>query len=363
MNPDPRRVLPLLATALLAALPPLAMAQAAGRGSPPRPSVVILATGGTIAGAQPKAGEAGYKAGSFSIESLIAAVPGMEKLAAVKGEQVASIGSQDMNDAVWIKLARRVNELQKDPAVDGIVITHGTDTMEETGYFLDLVTQGDKPVVLVGSMRPATALSADGPMNLYNAVAVAGDPAARGRGVLIVLNDDIHHARDAEKTATTALQAFESPNRGKGGSVLFGKATLFAPSTRRHTSSSAFAGAVPDALPRVAVIFAHADVGPELVEAAVAGGAKGIVLAGVGDGNAPDAVIHALARAAKKGIVVVRASRVLFGSVARNVELDDDALGFVASLDLSPQKARILLQQALTKTNDVARIQRYFEQY
>jgi L-asparaginase len=363
MNPDRRRTLSLLAVALAATLPHVVTAQAAGKPSPARPSVVILATGGTIAGAQPKAGEAGYKAGSFSIESLIAAVPGMEKLAAVKGEQVASIGSQDMNDAVWIKLARRVNELQKDPAVDGIVITHGTDTMEETGYFLDLVTQGDKPVVLVGSMRPATALSADGPMNLYNAVAVAADPAARSQGVIIVMNDDLHHARDAEKTATTALQAFESPNRGKAGSVLFGKATFFAPSMKRHTSSSAFAGPVPDALPKVSIVYAHANVGPELVDAAVAAGAKGIVLAGVGDGNATDPMIQALARAAKKGIVVVRASRVLFGSVFRNVELDDDALGFVASLDLSPQKARVLLQQALTKTNDVARVQRYFEQY
>jgi L-asparaginase len=256
-----------------------------------------------------------------------------------------------------------VNELQKDPAVDGIVITHGTDTMEETGYFLDLVTQGERPVVLVGSMRPATALSADGPMNLYNAVAVAADPTARGRGVLIVMNDDLHHARDAEKTATTALQAFESPNRGKAGSVLFGKPTFFSASTKRHTSSSTFAGPIPDALPPVSVVYAHANAGPELVDAAVASGAKGIVLAGVGDGNATDPMIQALARAAKKGIVVVRASRVLFGSVFRNVELDDDALGFVAALDLSPQKARVLLQQALTKTNDVGRVQRYFEQY
>jgi len=331
--------------------------------APALPNVTILATGGTIAGAQPKPGEAGYKAGSFSVESLIQAVPGMERLANVRGEQIASIGSQDMNDAVWIKLARRVNELQMQPGVDAIVITHGTDTMEETGYFLNLVTKGDKPVVLVGSMRPATALSADGPMNLFNATAVAADPVARGRGVLIVLNDDIHYAREAEKTNTTSLQTFVSPNRGLAGIVNFGKARFYSPPVPKHTGGSAFAGHVPDALPKVFIVYAYANVGKEQVEAAVAAGAQGIVLAGVGDGNATAAMIDALATVAKKGVVVVRSSRVGSGTVARNVELDDDKLGFVAAMELNPGKARVLLQQALTKTKDVAAIQKIFEEY
>jgi len=354
-------------TMLLAALavltPTHGLAQAARAVAPAKPNVTILATGGTIAGAQPKAGEAGYKSGSFSVESLIQAVPGMEKVAVVKGEQIANIGSQDMNDAVWIKLARRVNELQKDPGVDGIVITHGTDTQEETGYFLDLVVKGEKPVVLVGSMRPATAISADGPMNLYNGTAVAVDPAARGRGVLIVMNDDIHYAREATKTNTTSLQTFTSPNRGRAGIVLFGKASFYSPPVPKHTTGSAFAGSVPDAMPKVFIVYAHANVGPEFVEAAVAAGAKGIVLAGVGDGNGTDPLIQALAAAAKKGIVVVRSSRVGTGTVARNVELDDDKLGFVAAMELNPPKARVLLQQALTKTKDVAQIQKYFDEY
>jgi L-asparaginase len=268
-----------------------------------------------------------------------------------------------MNDAVWIKLARRVNELQKDPGVDGIVITHGTDTQEETGYFLDLVVKGDKPVVLVGSMRPATAISADGPMNLYNGTAVSIDPAARGRGVLIVMNDDIHYAREATKTNTTSLQTFTSPNRGRAGIVLFGKASFYSPPVPKHTSGSAFAGIVPDVLPKVFIVYAHANVGPEFVDAAVAAGAKGIVLAGVGDGNGTDPLIQALAAAAKKGVVVVRSSRVGTGTVARNVELDDDKLGFVAAMELNPSKARVLLQQALTKTKDVAQIQKYFDEY
>jgi L-asparaginase len=359
-----RSIIGSIACAALAAwIPTTGLAQAAQKLSVAKPAVTILATGGTIAGAQPKAGEAGYKAGSFSVESLIQAVPGMEKIATVKGEQIASIGSQDMNDAVWIKLARRVNELQKDPAVDGIVITHGTDTQEETGYFLDLVVKGDKPVVLVGSMRPATAISADGPMNLYNGAAVAADPAARGRSVLIVMNDDIHYAREATKSNTTSLQTFVSPNRGRAGIVLFGKPTFYSPPVPRHTSGSDFAGAVPDTLPKVFIVYAHANVGPEFVDAALGAGAKGIVLAGVGDGNGTDPLIQALAAAAKKGVVVVRSSRVGSGTVARNVELDDDKLGFVAAMELNPAKARVLLQQALTKTKDVAQIQKYFDAY
>jgi L-asparaginase len=353
----------MLVAALAAWVPAVGLAQAAQKLAPARPNVTILATGGTIAGEQPKPGQAGYRAGSFSVETLIQAVPGMDKIAVVKGEQVASIGSQDMNDAVWIKLARRVNELQNDPAVDGIVITHGTDTLEETGYFLDLVVKGDKPVVLVGSMRPATAMSADGPMNLYNGTAVAVDPAARGRGVLAVLNDDIHYAREATKTNSTSLQTFASPNRGRAGIVLFGKPSFYSPPVPRHTSGSAFAGNLPDALPRVFIVYAHANVGAELVDAAVAAGAKGIVLAGVGDGNGTDPLIQALAAAAKKGVVVVRSSRVGSGTVARNVELDDDKLGFVAAMELNPSKARVLLQQALTKTKDIAQIQKYFDEY
>ena len=328
-----------------------------------KPNVVILATGGTIAGAQPKPGDVGYKAGAFPVDALIQAVPGMKDLASVTGEQIASIGSQDMNDEVWIRLARRVNELQARRDVTGIVITHGTDTMEETGYFLDLVVKGDKPVVLVGSMRPATAISADGPMNLYNATAVAVDPAAKGRGVLAVLNDDVHYARETTKTNTTSLQTFHSPNRGLAGIVLFGKARFYSRPVPKHTSGSAFAGTVPDALPKVFIVYAYANVGKEQVDAALAAGAQGIVLAGVGDGNATASMIEALSAAAKKGVVVVRSSRVGSGTVARNVELDDDKLGFVAALELNPQKARVLLQQTLTKTKDVVAVQKYFEEY
>jgi len=327
------------------------------------PRVVIVATGGTIAGAQPKEGDPGYKSGSLSVESLIQAAPGVDKLARLEGEQVASIGSQDMNDAVWFKLARRVNELLAKPDIAGIVVTHGTDTLEETGFFLDLVIKSDKPVVLVGSMRPATSTSADGPLNLYNAVAVAADPAARGLGVLVVVNDDLHAARDIQKTNTTDVQTFTSPNRGQLGEAYYGKARYFNRPTNRHTTKSEFSLDGLDVMPRVDIVYAHENADGALVRAAVAAGAKGIVLAGVGDGNATKEMIDALADVAKKGIVVVRSTRVGSGLVRRNIELNDDALGFVAAMELNPQKARVLLRMGLTKTKDVGQIQRYFGEY
>jgi len=327
------------------------------------PKVVILATGGTIAGVQPKAGEPGYKAGSLSVESLIAGAPGIEKLAQLEGEQIASIGSQDMNDEVWGKLARRANEVLARPDVTGIVVTHGTDTMEETAFFLGLVIRSDKPVVLVGSMRPATSASADGPLNLYNAVAVAADKAAGGRGTLVVSNDDIHSGRDIHKTHTTAVQTFVSLNRGPIGRVYYGKPRYFNMPAHRHTTKSEFPVAGTTSYPRVDIVFAHEGVDGTMVKAAVAAGAKGIILAGVGDGNGTKDLIDALSAARKQGLVIVRSSHVGFGIVRRNLEVDDDALGFVAAMDLNPQKARVLLRMALTLSTDIAVIQRAFEEY
>jgi L-asparaginase len=327
------------------------------------PKVVILATGGTIAGVQPKEGEPGYKAGSLSIESLIKGAPGVEKLAQLQGEQIASIGSQDMNDAVWAKLARRANEVLAQPDVDGVVVTHGTDTMEETAFFMGLVVRSDKPVVLVGSMRPATSASPDGPLNLINAVAVAGDPAARGRGVLVVANDDIHSGRDIHKTHTTAVQTFVSFNRGPIGRVYYAKPRYFNMPTYRHTTKSEFPVAGTTSYPRVDVVYAHEGVDGTMVRAAAAAGARGIILAGVGDGNATKDMMDALSEARQKGLVIVRSSHVGFGLVRRNLEVDDDAMGFVAAMDLNPQKARVLLRMALTMSSDVKVIQRVFEEY
>lgn len=181
------------------------------------PNIKILATGGTIAGSGQSATGSTYTSGQVGIDTLINAVPEITKIADVSGEQVANIGSQDMNDQVWLTLAKRVNELLAKDNVDGIVITHGTDTMEETAYFLNLTVKSDKPVVLVGAMRPSTAMSADGPVNLYNAVITAADSDSKGRGVLMAMNDVILDARDVTKTNTTAVDTFKSPNFGELG--------------------------------------------------------------------------------------------------------------------------------------------------
>ena len=328
-----------------------------------KPQIVILATGGTIAGAQADASQAGYQAGKFKVEDLITAVPRLRDLADLSGEQVVNIGSQSMTNAVWLKLAARANEVLARGDVDGVVINHGTDTLEETGYFLNLVVKSDKPVVLVGSMRPATAISADGPANLYDGVAVAAHPEARGRGVLAVLNNEIHYAREVEKRNATQLDTFESPNRGRAGVVNTGQAIFFARPTPQHTTATEFAVGADTALPRVDIVYSYANLGAEAVEAAVGQGARGIVLAGVGDGNTTDAALAALAAAAKAGIAVVRSSRTGSGFVVRNMELDDDTLGFIAAMDLNPQKARVLLMLGLLKTSDPARLQEMFYRY
>jgi L-asparaginase len=329
------------------------------------PKIKVLATGGTIAGAQATQADAGYKSGTFSVDDLIKAVPQMTNIALLSGEQVANIGSQTMNHEVWLKLAARVNEVLRSDDVDGVVVTHGTDTMEETGYFLSLVVKSEKPVVLVGSMRPATAISADGPINLYNAVALAGNPDAKGRGPMVVLNDTIHYARESQKMHSTRMDTFQSPNRGIAGMMNTGKAFFYSANTARHTTKSEFSvdGLTVANLPRVEVVYSYANLGGDIIDVLVEKGAKGIVLAGVGDGNSTDAAIAALEKAAKKGVAIVRCSRTGSGVVDRNVEVNDDKLGFVAGMELNAQKARILLMLSLTRTSDVKKLQEYFYQY
>jgi L-asparaginase len=297
------------------------------------------------------------------VEQLLAAVPQAKKLANLKGEQISNIGSQDMNDEVWLKLGRRVNELLASIDVDGIVITHGTDTIEETAFFLNLVVKSRKPVVLTAAMRPSTALSADGPLNFYNAVAVAANKNAAGRGVLVVINDWIHGAKSLTKTSTTAVQTFLSPARGLIGTVAYGNAEFYNMPVGKNTVGSDFSLDKITSLPRVDIVMAYENMDGALIDAAAAAGAKGIVIAGVGNGNMTEGALKALASQSKKGIVCVRSSRVVTGDVGRNVEVDDDKLGLVASLDLNPQKARVLLRLALTQTKDLKQIQKYFDEY
>lgn len=327
------------------------------------PNIVILATGGTIAGAGASGTQAAYSSGAVTIDAMLAAVPGIKDIANVKGEQVSNVGSQDMTFDILLTLAKRINVLLSQDDVDGIVVTHGTDTMEESAFFLNLVVKSDKPVVLVGSMRPSTAISADGPLNLYNAVGVAIDPRAKGLGVLVVMNDQIHAAHSLTKTSTTAVQTFLSPQRGLVGVANYGKNDFYNVPPWKHTTSSEFDVSEVSKLPRVDILYAYADMSPDLVDASVANGAKGIVVAGVGNGNMNKATLEAASKAAKNGVVVVRSSRVATGQVGRNVEVNDDEMGFVASDELNPQKARILLMLALLKPRSTAEIQDLFYQY
>lgn len=306
-----------------------------------QPRVTVLTTGGTIAGAAAARSPGGYDAGKISGEQLIAAAPGIEKAAALTVEQVSNIGSQDMHDAVWFKLARRIDEIFAADAADGIVITHGTDTMEETAFFLEQTLACGRPVVLTGAMRPAAAIAADGPANLYQAVQVAACPAARGRGVLVVMHATIHAPRHVTKMNTTALNAFAAPNTGPLGFVE-GQVLFFHPPAPVQCPRFRLPGQAP--LPRVDIVYAHAGMGAEQIAAALAGGARGIVLAGVGNGNAAAAALDALAGASGRGVLVVRASRTPGGFTGRNIEADDDRRGFVAALDLNPAKARVLAQ-------------------
>ncbi len=269
------------------------------------PHVKILATGCTIAGTGASTTQTvGYTAAVLPVEKLLASVPELKKVARVSGEQIAQVASENMTHAVWLKLAKRVNQPLAGDEVDGIVITHGTDTMEETAYWLNLVVKSDKPVVLVGAMRPATAMSADGPLNIYNAVVVAASAEARGKGVLVTLNDTVNGARDVTKMSTSAVDTFRSPDLGLLGYVQDGRAVFYKQSTRLHTSRSVFDVSKLDALPRVEIVYGYANNSRVMLDAAVAAGARGIIHAGVGNGSLFDEVKQGLCDAQKKGVVI-----------------------------------------------------------
>ena len=348
-----------LVVLLLLALASYPMALAQGS----KPNVVVLATGGTIAGAAATGAQSSYTSGKVTIDDMLNSVPGIRDLANLTGEQVANVGSQDMTFEIMLKLAKRINELLATNHADGVVVTHGTDTLEETAFFLNLTVKSDKPVVIVGSMRPSTAISADGPLNLYDAVAVAADPQAKGRGVLVVMNDQIQGAHSLTKTSTTAVQTFMSPVRGVVGISAYGKNDFYNNPTWKHTTSSEFDVSDVTKLPRVDIIYADADMPSDLIDCSVRNGAKGIVIAGVGNGNMNKASLDAAQRAVKQGVVVVRSSRVVTGTVGRNVEVKDDELGFIASDELNPQKSRILLSLALLKPRTPQELQEMFSTY
>ena len=326
-----------------------------------KPKIRIIATGGTIAGVSASATSSAYGAGQVGIQTLIDAVPQIKELADVSGEQLVNIGSQDMNDAVWLKLAKRINQLLSGD-YDGVLVTHGTDTMEETAYFLSLTVHSDKPVILVGSMRPSTAISADGPANLYNGVAALVDPSSKGHGVMACMNNQLIDAKSLIKTHTTDCATFKG-TYGEMGYVYNGKPYYIFEPTYKHTTRSIFNVDNLEKLPQVGIIYGYANCSTLPIEAFFKADFEGIVLAGVGDGNFYKDVFDVAVQMQESGTQIVRASRVPTGPTCLNGEVDDSKYHFVAALNLNPQKARVLLQLALTKTRDWQQIQKYFQEY
>ena len=329
-----------------------------------KPNVVILATGGTIAGAGADvAKSATYQAAKVPVDKLIAGIPTLADVAQVRGEQVFQIASESFTNDHLLKLAKRVAALAKQSDVDGIVVTHGTDTLEETAYFLNLVVHTAKPIVVVGSMRPGTAMSADGMLNLSNAVSVAASADARGKGVLVTMNDELNSGRDVSKMVNIKTEAFKSP-WGPLGMIVEGKTYWFRAPAKRHTSGTEFDIDKLDKLAPVDIAYGYGNATPTAYRAFAQGGAKAIIHAGTGNGSVSGAVVPALQELRGKGVQIIRSSRVVGGGfVLRNAEQPDDKYDWVVAHDLNPQKARILAAVALTRTQDSKELQRMFMEY
>lgn len=324
--------------------------------------IAILGTGGTIAGfIDSTIATTGYTAGAIDIDVLIKAVPQIRDLADISWEQIANIDSSNMCDEIWLRLAKKIAKLFAE-GIDSVVITHGTDTMEETAYFLNLTIKSDKPVVLVGAMRPSTAISADGPKNLYNAVALVANKEAKNKGVMVAINDKILSARGVVKTHSLNVDAFSSPDFGDLGYIVDGKVFFYNNVTKAHTKNAPFDVSKLTSLPKVDILYSYSNDGSGVAAKALfEHGTKGIVVAGSGAGSIHKNQKDVLKELLKKGLKVVVSSRVVAGCVA--VSDSDEKLGFISAEDLNPQKARVLLMLALTKTSDPKKIQEYFLKY
>ena len=346
-----------LAGLLLSAASAVAMAQAA------KPNVVVLATGGTIAGAGASAANsATYAAAQVPVDKLLAGLPELANVAKVSGEQVFQIASESFTNEHLLRLGQRVSALAKQADVDGIVITHGTDTLEETAYFLNLTVRTTKPIVVVGSMRPGTALSADGALNLYDAVTVAASKDAAGKGVLVTMNDEIQSGRDVSKTINIKTEAFKS-QWGPLGMVVEGKNYWFRAPVKRHTTQSEFNIDDITSLPSVEIVYSYGNVQPTAVQALAAAGAKAIIHAGTGNGSVANRMVEPLRQVQAQGVTIVRSSRVPYGFVLRNAEQPDDKYDWVVAHDMRPEKARILTMLALAKGANTKELQRMFWEY
>lgn len=325
------------------------------------PHIFLLGTGGTIASTAPGAATLTDYSVTEGVASLVSAIPEIDRIARVDCRQVFELDSIDITNEMLLKLASEVAALLADPAVDGIVVTHGTDTLEETAYFLNLTLKSNKPVVLVGAMRPSSALSQDGALNLRNAILLAASREARGLGVLVALNDRFFAARFVSKMNTTRVDAFDAPDQGSLGLIADGHVLLFQTPVSAGAKGGHFDLPSRAALPVVDIIYDHQSARPNAYLASIEAGAKGIVVAACGNGSLTPNAREGLKRAVEARIACVRSSRVPAGIVTHSTR--DESAGLIASNSLNPQKSRILLMLALTRTTDRAQIQHYFDRY
>ena len=334
-------------------------AQTPAAPSASKPRVHLVATGGTIASTNYYSGAQG----KIGVDALLKAVPALDTVATISAQQFANVPSEGITPAMWLDLSRDIADtLHAHPDLAGVVVTHGTDTLEETAYFLDLTVADPRPVVVTGAMRPSDGVGIDGPANLLAAVRIASNPVSRGRGAMVVLNDEILAARDATKMNTVRPNAFAAPYRGDLG-VADPEGVVF---HREPHRAPTFDLAGVRALPRVDIVTAYVGADGAAVDAFVAAGAKGIVVAGAGRGGTQQALGEALARAMAKGVVVVDGSRTGSGSVPVGRGLSRRANGGpvqVGAGDLNVQHARVLLMLALTKTSDPAEVARVFAEH
>ncbi|AXL48629.1 L-asparaginase [Paraburkholderia caffeinilytica] len=325
-------------------------------------NIVVIGTGGTIAG-QGKASvnTASYICSVLGIDEILGSIPHACNLANLRAEQLLQTGSENFNNTHLLAIGNRVAELLARNDVDGVVITHGTDTIEETAYFLHLTLKSAKPVVVVGSMRPPSAMSSDAALNLYDALAVAAHPSSRGLGTLVVANNEIYTARDVVKGNSFKLDAFRSPY-GAMGYVIEGAPRYYRRPARVHTLDTPWSITTLRTLPKVDIVYAYGTLEPGTVSA-IAANARGLIYAGTGNGNVASHLIDPLRDAVRRGVHVVRASRTGSGIVLHNGAQPDDEYGWLTVDDQIPQKARILLALALTQTNDTGALQAVFERY
>ena len=320
-------------------------------------TIAIVATGGTIAG---KGKSSAYRAGEFSVDEIVRSIPQIESLAHLRMVPICQVDSNDMGVEEWIQLRNVCHALEKDPKIDGMVITHGTDTLEETAFYLNLTLNVHKPVILTGAMRPATATSADGPMNLYEAVALACNENAYEAGVLAVLSDTIYSGRDLTKTNSIKTDAFKMGEFGTLGYMRDDQVYLMNKPYRKHTYMTAFSKREYKNLPKVGILYVHSDVEAGLLQYMLEN-YEGIVFAGTGSGNYPLHIENIISEY-QGSCVLVRSSRILEGAVFES-EVFDPYRHTIPAYKLSPHKARILLMVALEMGKTKEEIENIFREY